>query len=86
MVELPGERGAAVLRLATTASARVDAYLQLFASDPRYWRTDEIRKATNGNLALGNERFKRELAALLGRRVEAGKAGRPSAKENVVRP
>lgn len=87
------------LRLGSSASERGDAYLQLFASDSRYWRTDEIRRATNGNLALGNDAFKQRLAAALGRRVEAGKVGRPRARddpaqqeligldeENVVRP
>ena len=43
--------------------------------------TEEIRKATNGNFVLGSESFKRELAAVLGRRVERGKAGRPLQRE-----
>ncbi len=30
----------------------------------------EIRLATNGGFALGNDRFKKEIAAMLGRRVE----------------
>ncbi len=38
---------------------------------------EEIRKATNGNFALGNERFQKEIAAALGRRVSPGKSGRP---------
>ncbi len=38
---------------------------------------EEIRKATNGNFALGNERFQKEIAAALGRRVSPGKTGRP---------
>ena len=87
------------LRPGFSAGARGDAYVQLFSSDPRYWRTDEIRKATNGNVVLGSDTFKRQLATTLGRRVEPGKAGRPAARgdqdqpdlaglepENVVRP
>jgi putative transposase len=35
---------------------------------------DQIRQATNGNFALGNSRFKEEIAAMLGRRVTPGKA------------
>jgi hypothetical protein len=30
----------------------------------------EIRSAANGGFALGNERFKAEIAAMLGRRAE----------------
>ena len=87
-------------RLGPTPESRGVAYIALFKSDPRYWRTDEIRKVTNGNLVLGNDAFRRKLALLLGRRVEPGKAGRPAsrkvdaeedllssdAQENVVRP
>jgi len=39
---------------------------------------DELRSATNGNYALGNERFMRQMAAALGRRVTRGRAGRPA--------
>jgi putative transposase len=38
---------------------------------------DQIRQATNGNYALGNERFQADIAAALGRRAQRGKAGRP---------
>jgi putative transposase len=40
-------------------------------------RVDEIRAATNGNVALGDEPFRRRLAAALGRRVSPGTPGRP---------
>jgi putative transposase len=65
------------LRLGVTGATRCRAYQDLFRTDARYWRTDEIRKATNGNFALGDDNFKRQLAARLGRRVECGRAGRP---------
>ena len=38
----------------------------------------EIRTATNGNYALGNDRFKAEVSLMLQRRVTLGKAGRPA--------
>jgi putative transposase len=57
--------------------------MALFAGDQRYWRIDEIRKATDGNFALGNDRLRREVAAKLGRRVEPGKPGRPTKAPNV---
>ena len=53
-----------------------EAYAGLFGSDPRYWRTEEIRNATNGNYVLGNESFKRDIAMRLGVRVDRGKPGR----------
>ncbi|MGH8628825.1 MAG: hypothetical protein ACREYC_27400 [Gammaproteobacteria bacterium] len=44
-------------------------------SDPEVLR--DIRAATNGNYALGSRRFQAEVAAMLGRRVTRGHAGRP---------
>ena len=38
---------------------------------------EQIRTATNGNYALGNDRFAAQLASALGRRVTPGRAGRP---------
>lgn len=38
---------------------------------------DDIRKATNKGLALGNEQFKFKVEALSGRSVIEGKRGRP---------
>lgn len=69
------------LRLGITGASRRRAYEELFHGDPRYWPTEEIRKATNGNFVLGSESFKRELATLLGRRVERGNPGRPAQRE-----
>ena len=37
----------------------------------------QIRNATNGNFALGSERFQQEIEASLGRRARRGQAGRP---------
>ena len=38
---------------------------------------DEIRRATNGNFALGDARFTDQIAAALNRRATPGLAGRP---------
>ncbi len=37
---------------------------------------ERIREATNGNYALGNQRFQAEIERALGRRATRGKAGR----------
>jgi putative transposase len=37
-----------------------------------------IRTATNGNYALGNERFTAEVSRMLQQRVTPGKPGRPA--------
>ena len=41
---------------------------------------DDIRNATNGNYALGNDRFKEEIERMLKRRAKPGKPGRPEKK------
>lgn len=66
------------LRLGNSKEERLRAYLDLVLSTLDTGRIDEIRQATNGNIALGGEPFKRRLAAALGRRVERGSAGRPA--------
>ena len=39
---------------------------------------DEIRKATNGNFALGSKRFQQQIESVLGRRAIRGVSGRPT--------
>jgi len=53
------------------------AYGGLFRSHLDKNMIDDIRKSTNGNYALGSERFKKEVELALGRRVSLGRAGRP---------
>ena len=65
------------LSLADTWSDRYKAYRALFTSHMEANLLDEIRHATNGNYALGNNRFKEEIAMMLKRRVSPLKAGRP---------
>lgn len=38
---------------------------------------DEIRRATNGNFALGSERFASQASDAIGRRAMPGRSGRP---------
>ena len=41
---------------------------------------DDIRQSTNGNYALGSERFKKQIEDILGRRVRPGVNGRPKSR------
>lgn len=64
------------LRLGQTDSDRREAYAALFRAHLEAPRIDEIRSATNGNYALGNDRFKAEIETMLKRRATPGKSGR----------
>lgn len=57
--------------------ARRTAYVRLFDDESTGTVTDEIRRATNGNVVLGTARFQRVVAAVLGRRTSHGRPGRP---------
>lgn len=70
------------MSLARTKEERQAAYRELFRYELDPGVIDEIRHATNGNYALGNERFKEEIAQVLGRRVTPGKSGRPRKNAN----
>ena len=63
--------------LASNGEQRTMAYRDLFRYQMEPGLVDEIRKATNGNYALGSDLFKEEVSAMLGRRVSPGKPGRP---------
>jgi putative transposase len=56
---------------------RCSAYRELFRYNLEPGLIDEIRQATNGNYALGTDRFKFQVEAALGRRARPGKSGRP---------
>jgi putative transposase len=66
------------LRLGPDDVTRRETYRALFKAhlDPEV--VNAIRSATNGNFALGGERFQKEIEAMLGRRARRGQAGRPS--------
>ena len=53
------------------------AYRELVRYELEPGLVDEIRRATNGNYALGNERFAKEVALALGRCATPGTPGRP---------
>jgi putative transposase len=56
---------------------RLSTYMELFKHELEPSEVDKIRKATNGNFALGSNRFQVEVSSMLGRRVTPGRAGRP---------
>lgn len=68
------------LQLGETYSKRQEAYRELFRFKLKQEIIDKIRKATNGNFSLGDERFQNEIAQALGRRVKPGVPGRPKKK------
>ncbi len=57
--------------------ARQTAYRELFQLDLEPKLVEEIRRATNGNLALGDQCFASDIEHALGRRAIAGRPGRP---------
>jgi putative transposase len=67
------------LALAKTWMARLKSYVALFGTGPDEGVQDQIRMATRGGFALGDERFRKTLSEQLGRRVVPRKAGRPKA-------
>lgn len=63
--------------LGLDALSRQAAYRELFRYELEPGLVDEIRRATNGNFALGDVRFAEQISAALGRRVTPGQSGRP---------
>ena len=63
--------------LGRDALRREKAYRELFRYQLDPGMVDEIRHATNGNYALGTERFRQEVEKALGRRASPGRPGRP---------
>ena len=58
-------------------TTRLEAYRALFKAHLDEEIVGQIRNATNGNFALGSDRFQREIETALGRRARRGQAGRP---------
>lgn len=67
-------------RLGRNTADRCEAYRALLGTQLDQKVVTEIREATNGNIALGNERFRAEIEAALGRRARRGVPGRPAAQ------
>ena len=66
------------LALGNNRGTRLASYRNLFTSPVDPELVPEIRSATNGNYALGNDRFKSEIQQVVKRRVSKGKSGRPA--------
>jgi putative transposase len=64
------------LRLGSTPSEQRGAYRELFKAHVDGPMLKEIRDAVNSGMALGNDRFRREIERLTGRRVTPGRPGR----------
>ena len=62
--------------LGISDSERQACYRDLFASHVEGTLLEEFRAATKSGMALGNERFKNELASLTGRRLHVLPPGR----------
>lgn len=65
------------MALGVDVASRLAAYRELFRFELDPGLVDEIRRATNGNFALGDARFTDQIATALNRRVTPGLAGRP---------
>lgn len=63
--------------LADTPETRRNAYQNLFRESIKSDLLTTIRNTTNSCLVLGNDRFKDQIEAVLGRSVRPGKRGRP---------
>ena len=66
------------LRIGRDQQTRLENYRALFKAHLDEEIVGQIRNATNGNFALGGERFQKEIETALGRRARRGKSGRPS--------
>lgn len=64
-------------RLGLTPEARQSAYRELFNAHLDPQTLTEIRNGLNGELVTGTGRFKAEVEAMLGRKTQMGKRGRP---------
>jgi len=69
------------LGLGNTPETRASAYRALFVGHVEESMLKEIREAVNQGMALGNDRFKEEVAELAGRRVRVLKKGRKPRKK-----
>ena len=73
-------------RLGRTPAVRQKEYHALFATALDLDFIDGLRAATNGGWALGDTRFKRQIAKALGRRVSPLPKGRPRKSKTPQRP
>ena len=69
------------MRLGHNEEARREAYRGLFKTHLNAETVRTIREATNGNVALGEPRFQKEVESALDRRARRGRPGRPKAAQ-----
>jgi putative transposase len=69
---------AVYLSLATTREKRLAAYRALFANEFAPELLERVRDTTNACRILGDDKFKDQIEAMLGRPVRRRKSGRPS--------
>lgn len=68
--------------LGSNEEDRRSAYRELFRDELDRDLVDQIRKATNGNYALGSPRFHAQIESALGRRATPGCPGRPAGRSS----
>ncbi len=72
------------LTLGSSVENRQKNYRMLLERHLDFEITNKVRHATNGNYALGDEKFTKEIEKVLGRRVTPGKAGRPRKNDTLI--
>ena len=65
------------LELHADLAARLQAYRALFSDTLSEALLTRLRENTNACTVIGNDRFKEQIATMLGRAVPTGKRGRP---------
>lgn len=75
------ERHETYLRLGNDENTRCSAYRELFGTEIGSAALENIRDCANGELVLGNEKFKNKMEQMLSRPSRPGKAGRPKKRE-----
>jgi putative transposase len=68
--------------LGEDAASRESAYRALFSDALAVRTINRVRRATNGNLALGNKKFTDEMSTILGRPVTPQAGGRPKKQDS----
>jgi putative transposase len=68
------------LNLHADRDARLRAYRALFSDELSEELLRRLRESTNACTVIGNNRFRKQLATMLGREVPTGKRGRPKRK------
>lgn len=69
------------LQLGENETERRKIYRELFKYQIEGELMNDIRKATNQGMAIGNEQFKLDVEKLTGRRMRMNKTGRPKIKK-----